>query len=255
LIDGIISFGNTILTNFSEMLKNIVLGLYFWLIMVVTLIPYVFYLILRIFSKPLTKKYLLVLTRTWAKHVLWVSGVKLNVRGSENIPDSNRVAFITNHQSYFDIPILMATIPHLPGFIAKAELSRVPIINIWMKAMDCIFIERKKASASLKKSRKRIEQAQQGDPVVLFPEGTRSKGPQLGRFKTGSLQILLSTDLLIVPVSISGSYRLMEEHNKLRSGSVSVTFHPPIQGSQVTDKNAKDVVHQLRKTIQDGLAL
>jgi 1-acyl-sn-glycerol-3-phosphate acyltransferase len=139
------------------------------------------------------------------------------------------------------------------GFIAKAELKKVPIINLWMMAMGCIFIERKKASESLRKSRERIERAKQGDPVVLFPEGTRSMGPQLGRFKTGSLQILFSTDLTIIPVSVSGSYRLMEEKKKLISGEVTITFHTAIQGSNVTDKNAKDVAHELRQTIQEGL--
>ncbi len=237
------------------MIKNVILGLYFWILMVLTLIAYVPYLIIRNISKPLTNKYLLFLTSLWAKHVLWVAGVKLDVKGLENIPSTDRVAFVTNHQSYFDIPILMSTIPKLLGFIAKAELGKIPIVNLWMKAMGCIFIERKKASESLNKSRDRIEKAQEGEPVVLFPEGTRSKGPRLGRFKTGSLQILFSTDLTIVPVSISGSYHLLEEDNKLKSGTVHVTFHPPIEGSKVTEKNAKDVAHQLRKTIQDGLVL
>lgn len=235
------------------MIKNVLLGLYFWILMTLTLVVYIPYPVLRKISKPLTKRYLLFLARLWARHVLWAAGVKLNVQGKENIPDTDRVAFVTNHQGYFDIPILITTIPKLLGFIAKAELGRVPIVNIWMKAMGCIFIERKKASESLNKSKERIKQAQQGEPVVLFPEGTRSRGPLLGRFKTGSLQILFSTDLKIVPVSISGSYHLLEENNKLKSGTVHVTFHPPIQGSNVTEQNAKDVAHQLRKTIQDGL--
>lgn len=237
------------------MIKNVILGLYFWILMVLTLVAYVPYLIIRNISKPLTRKYLLFLTRLWAQHVLWIAGVKLEVRGRENIPSTDRVAFVTNHQSYFDIPILMSTIPKLLGFIAKAELGKIPIINMWMKAMGCIFIERKKASESLNRSRARIEKAQQGEPVVLFPEGTRSKGPLLGRFKTGSLQILFSTDLTIIPVSISGSYHLLEENKKLKRGTVHVTFHEPVQGSNVTDKNAKDVAHQLRKTIQDGLVV
>lgn len=237
------------------MIKNILLGLYFWLLMVLTLVPYLIYLVLSIGSQSLTKRYLLRLTRLWSRHVLWICNVRLIKQGTENIPSSNRVAFVTNHQSYFDIPILIVTIPKLLGFIAKAELGKVPIMNMWMKAIGCIFIERKKASESLNKSKKRIEQAAQGEPVVLFPEGTRSKGPQLGRFKTGSLQILLSTDLMIVPVSISGSYKLLEAQGRIKSGTVYVTFHPPVQGNQVTDKNAKDVLHQLRKKIQDGLAI
>jgi len=237
------------------MIKNVILGLYFWILMVLTLIAYGPYLAIRKISEPLTKKYLLFLSRQWAKHIIWIAGVKVVVQGIENIPSSNRVAFVTNHQGYFDIPILISTIPKLLGFIAKAELGKVPIVNIWMKAIGCIFIERKKASESLNKTRARIEQAQQGEPVVLFPEGTRSKGPRLGRFKTGSLQILLSTDLMIVPVSVSGSYHLLEEKNKLKRGTVHVTFHPPIHGNEVTEKNAKDVIHQLRKTIQDGLVV
>lgn len=235
------------------MIRNIVLGLYFWILMVITLIFYALYLVINIIFRRAVKKYLLFLTRLWARHILWAGGVKVNVKGYENIPESDRVAFVTNHQSYFDIPILMITIPKLLGFIAKAELGKVPIVNLWMKAMGCIFIERKKPSSSLKKTQERIEKAKEGHPVVLFPEGTRSRGPHLGRFKTGSLQILFSTDLIIVPVTISGSYRLMEGADRLRSGTVTVTFHEPIYGSRVTETNAKDFAHQIRQTIQDAL--
>jgi len=235
------------------MIRNILLGLYFWILMVLTLLVYVFYLLLRVLSERATVKYLHFWIRGWARHVLSVAGVKMEVHGSENIPATSKMAIVSNHQSYFDIPLLIAVTPYLLGFVAKKELGRIPIFNLWMKAMGCVMIDRKQPSRSLDRIRKRIEKAHRGYPLVLFPEGTRSRGACMGRFKTGSLQMLFNSNLQILPVSISGSYRLLEENNRLEKGTVQVTFHPPITEHRDEKQNAKELVDDLRKTIRSGL--
>lgn len=235
------------------MIRNILLGLYFWIMMVLTLIVYVAYLLLRLLSERATVKYLHFWIRGWAKHLLSVAGVRLQVHGVEHIPDTSRLAVVSNHQSYFDIPVLIAVTPYLLGFVAKKELDRIPILNLWMPAMGCVIIDRKKPGKSLEKIRKRILKAEQGYPVVLFPEGTRSQGACMGRFKTGSLQMLFDSNLQILPVSISGSYRLLEENKRLQKGTIRITFHPPITQHQQDHQNTKELVEELRMTIRSGL--
>lgn len=237
------------------MLRNILLGLYFWILMVLTIIVYLPYLLLRLISETATNGYLRFLIRGWSRHILNVAGVKLDVQGLDNLPATRKLAVVSNHQSYFDIPVLIVVMPFLLGFVAKKELGRIPIVNLWIGAMGCVLIDRKQPGRSLEKIRRRFAKAEKGYPVVLFPEGTRSRGACMGRFKTGSLQMLFSSDLQIVPVSISGSYRLLEEHNSLKKGTVRVTIHPPVTGHKEDEKNPKELVEQLRETIRSGLDL
>ncbi len=234
------------------MSRTVFLGFYFWILMMLTLIVYLPYLLLRYLSRKATDGYLRFFIRGWARHILFVAGVRIDARGLEHIPSNSRFALVSNHQSYFDIPVLMALIPYLLGFVAKKELDRIPIANLWMRAMTCVMIDRKKPSESMELVRRRIEQARKGYPLVLFPEGTRSRGAHLGRFKTGSLQMLFKSDLTILPVSISGSYRLLEETNRLRKGSVKVTFHPPVTGTGRSREDTREMVEQLRETIRSG---
>ena len=235
------------------MLRNILLGLYFWILLILTLLVYIPYLFLQLISRRFTFYYLHFVIRLWARHALHVAGVNLIVRGKENIPSTGRLAIISNHQSYFDIPVLMAVMPFLIGFVAKKELGRIPVINLWLGAMGCVLIDRKRPSQSLEKVRQRIEKARRGYPMVIFPEGTRSRGANLGRFKTGSLQMLFSSDLEILPVSISGTYRLLEEDNNLKKGTVQVTIHPPIDEHKKGEKTPRELADQLKETIRSGL--
>lgn len=235
------------------MLRNILLGLYYWILLLLTLVVYIPYLFLQLVSKRITFHYLHFFIRLWARHALHVAGVRLIVRGMENLPRTRRVAIISNHQSYFDIPVLMAVMPYLIGFVAKKELGKIPLMNLWLGAMGCVLIDRKKPSRSLEKVRKRVEKARLGYPMVIFPEGTRSRGANLGRFKTGSLQLLFSSDLEILPVSISGTYRLLEEKNSLQKGTVRVTIHPPMEKHKKGEKPTRELAQQLRETIRSGL--
>jgi len=243
----------TIKMKFLSLPKDIILGLYFWILMVLTLPVYLVYLPLQLISEKATRRYLYFFIHGWARHVLAIAGARLEINGWENIPSTLQLAVVSNHQSYFDIPLIIAIMPFLPGFVAKKELGRVPLLNLWMRPMQCVLIDRKKPSHSLEKIRQRVEKAKRGYPLVLFPEGTRSRGANLGRFKTGSLQMLYTSGLAILPVSISGSYHLLEEYNSLRSGPVRVTIHSPIYEHQKGEQDYRDLTQRLREIIRSGL--
>ena len=71
-----------------------------------------------------------------------IAGAKVNVIGLENLPKDQTVLFVSNHQSNFDIPLLLSSIDIPKGFIAKKELENWPIISTWMKYINCIFMDR-----------------------------------------------------------------------------------------------------------------
>lgn len=121
-------------------------------------------------------------TTKWAKNMVRFTGSTVDVKGLENIPDRH-VLFVSNHQSNFDIPLLMGYVPKFKGFVAKIELEKVPVISWWMKKMNCLFLDRNDMRQSLKVIIQGIGLLKAGNTMVVFPEGTRSKGNKMGDFK------------------------------------------------------------------------
>ena len=235
------------------MLRNIVLLSYFWLTMIITLLFYPVYHLLNLFSNRIASRFLMHATRIWSNHLLFVGEIKIDVKGRENIPESDEVCFVSNHQSYLDIPVIDGIVPKQLGFIAKKELNRIPILNLWMPVMGCVLIDRKNSSQSLSKASERIRKIAKGKPLFIFPEGTRSKSKRMGRFKTGSLGFLLQHNILVVPITINGTYKLLEEKNSIRKGKVDVYIHPPISTKEIGPENYKEFAKQLREIIEKPL--
>jgi len=172
------------------------------------------------------RKFIFFITNNWAKFTLFTAGIEISVKGLENIPESKTgFVIVSNHQGNFDIPVIMAALPLAAGFIAKQEIAKFPFISSWMRALDCLFINRNRPRESGKKIFDRIRQKGK-NPIFLFPEGTRSKGPEMGLFKTGSLKLIYQNNSNILPVTINGSYKCFENQNAIKSSTVEVYFHP-----------------------------
>ena len=79
----------------------------------------------------------------WAfRGCLFFSGVKITVIGEENVPKDVPVLYIGNHRSYFDILLTYTRVPRPTGYIAKDSMEKIPLLNIWMKNLHCLFLNR-----------------------------------------------------------------------------------------------------------------
>jgi 1-acyl-sn-glycerol-3-phosphate acyltransferase len=190
-------------------------------------------------------------TKIWASSLLKVAGVKVIVHGLENLPKDKGVLFIGNHQGNFDIPIYISKIPTFKGFISKIEVEKIPGISIWMRHMKCVFMDR----SSLRKSSEAIIQGirilKEGHSLVIFPEGTRSKGNKMGEFKAGSFKLATKSKVPIVPITINGSYNVMESSKKswiIKPATVDLYIHKPIETSNLS-KEEQDQLPTKIKTI------
>ena len=125
----------------------------------------------------------------WSRFIMTISGAKVNVIGLENLPKDQTVLFISNHQSNFDIPLLLSSINISKGFIAKKELEKWPFISTWMKYINCIFMDRDNLRKSAESIVEGINLLKSGYSMVVFPEGTRSKGKPVDEFKGGSFKL------------------------------------------------------------------
>lgn len=188
-------------------------------------------------------------TRTWARLLIGIAGGRVEVSGLENLPVDGGVLFVANHQGAFDIPLLIGYIPGLKGFVSKKENSRLPIVGIWMKLLHCIFLDRRDLRQSAQAIARGVSDLQTGRSLIVFPEGTRSKSGMMKRFKDGSFKLATRSGAAIVPLTIDGSYRLLEG-NRGRIGPASVRLHihaPVILADLPADKknNAAELVRSI----------
>lgn len=188
------------------------------------------------------------ITSFWAKYVMWLSGAKVKVFGEENIPKDEAVLFVGNHQSNFDIPLIMSNIKVPKGFIAKKELEKWPGISMWMKYIRCVFMDRSNIRKSAEAIVQGIQTLKSGYSMVIFPEGTRSKGKPVAEFKAGSFKLALKSKVKIIPFTINGSYKLLEANEgKIKACPVEIYIHKPID----TTKLSKEEISELHTTVRN----
>lgn len=183
------------------------------------------------------------------KNLIKISGANLKVTGTENIPLDEPVLYVSNHQGNMDIPILYSTAPQTMAFVAKKEMKNIPLLGYWMKERGCVFINRDNARSSLKAINQAIEGLKSGISIAVFPEGTRSKGPEIGNFKSGSLRIAIKSGVKVIPVTFRDSYKLLGKNGKNTPATVSVHYSNPIDSRDFKDTTqlATTVLTQIRK--------
>ncbi len=197
--------------------------------------------------------YLEKLTTHWGRSMIKACFSKVEVTGLENIPERN-VLFVSNHQGYADIPVILGFVPKLKGIVAKIEMKKAPIMSIWMTRMGCLFLDRSSMRQSMQMILNGIEMLKSGKTLVIFPEGTRSKSNHLGEFKKGSLQLAVKSGAPVVPVTISGSYKMFEEKGGIRPATIKVTVHPPIYMDNLSPEEKKNLAEIVKKIIEGPLS-
>jgi len=152
----------------------------------------------------------LIITLLWERCLLAVAGVKITIKGKENLEGlSSPVVFIANHASYFDIPILNLSLPFGVRFVARDSLFKAPFLGWIMRNSGHFAVDRKGSRKTLKTILEVANQVKKGLSVIVFPEGKRSDDGMIKPFKKGSLFVADRAEALIVPVVISGSYDIM----------------------------------------------
>jgi len=160
--------------------------------------------------------------------LLWSSGVILRVEHLAPLSRDQVYVFLCNHQSLFDIPVLLATLPVAARFMAKRELFKIPLFGWGLRVGGFIPVERGTKSAG-ESFRAGVERLQRGESVLLFPEETRSPDGQLLPFKRGGFLLAQKAGVPVVPVGIRGSIDVRERNSfRIRPGEVRVRYGAPI---------------------------
>ncbi len=193
------------------------------------------------------------IARFWGKSILVVSRIKVSVKGLSNIDLSGPYIYMPNHQSNFDIPVLLGHLAVQFRWLAKVELFKIPIFGHAMRKAGYISIDRyhrESAFESLKVAAKKIKS---GISVLIFPEGTRSRDGKIRPFKKGGFVLAIDSGVPIVPVVIKGTYAIMTKGKfRVNPGHVSMIIHKPIDTSAYTRETKEALMQSVRRVICDG---
>ena len=185
-----------------------------------------------------------------------ICGVKLTVIGKENIPKDQAVLYVCNHRSYFDIILGYSIMPGLTGYISKDDLEKVPLLNIWMRRLYCLFLNRTDMKQGLKTILKAIEYIKQGVSICIVPEGTRNRGEEgsLLEFKEGSFKIAEKTGCPVIPMAISHTADVILNHMpKVTPCHVTIEYGEPIYPKELPKEQKRALGAMTKGRIQEML--
>ena len=182
------------------------------------------------------------LPRRWARRILALARVEVELSGTEVIDPSAPQVLVANHTSWFDVLVFPAFLPGSYRFVGKRELSRVPFFGAAFQACGHITIDRQdreRALESMDRARRQLEAER--PTIILFPEGTRSPTGELRPFKKGAFVLAIQTGTEVVPASIEGSRAVMPKGSwRISPGTIRVRFGEPIPvaGLTLDDRDA-----------------
>ena len=189
----------------------------------------------------------------WATNILKRTKSTFHVEGEEYLPEGP-VLFVSNHEGNFDIPTLLVHIPKPFGFISKVEVKKLPVIRDWMEEMNCVFLDRTDRRSAMRVLSDSVAQLEAGHSIIIFPEGTRSKGGPIQSFKPGFAKIAKDAGVPVVPIAVRGTSDIMEKNNnRIRPAHVDIRILPPIDAETVESLDRKALVAETERRVKEAV--
>ena len=181
--------------------------------------------------------------RAWARGLLWASGVSIERDGPVSAGDGGSVVFMANHQSLYDIPAMLVTVPTRSCFLAKKSLFRIPVFGWSLAAAGFIPIDREDRSRAREAFELAMSTLGEGTSVIVFPEETRSLDGRIQPFQRGGFLMALKARAAIVPVGIQGTLTVRSRGSlRVNPGTVRVRFGEPVDIESFGLRRKKELV-------------
>ena len=189
----------------------------------------------------------------WSRSVLWLLLVPIKVTGRENVDSNQSYVFVANHQSFLDVFAVYGWLPNNFKWLMKKELRKIPFVGTACAVAGHIFVDRNNPRAAMESLTYIKAQLHDGISTVIFPEGTRTRTGEMGRFKQGAFKIAMDMDLPVVPISLSGFFDAMPRNKFYVKPFSRVALHigKPIDISQFNDIN--EAMTELHTQVKNGI--
>lgn len=189
----------------------------------------------------------------WSRSVIRLLLLPIKVTGRENVDPKQSYVFVANHQSFLDVFAVYGWLPNNFKWLMKKEIRRVPFVGTACAVAGHIFVDRSNPRAALQSMEKVKKELVDGISTVIFPEGTRTKTGEIGRFKQGAFKIAMDMELPVVPITLNGFYKAMPSGQPFANPYSHLSLHigKPIDISQFTDIN--DAMVHVREKVEQGV--
>lgn len=190
------------------------------------------------------------IARLWARTLLAVSGTRVEVIGRERLVPGENYIFASNHRSYMDTPVVLATIPGEFRFMAKSGLFKIPLLGGHLRRAGHIPVpleNPREAVRSMAEAGRIIRENRIS--VLVFPEGGRTMG-EMGAFREGAAFIAIKAGVPLVPMGLIGTHELLPMHSvHVRPRKVRVVIGDPIPTAELHIRQREELTTRLRNEI------
>lgn len=234
-------------------MRTVLVVLFVFLFLVLTIPVMLIEWIIGKFNQNLKDRSSLRIVQWAFRCVLFLSGTKITVIGEENVPKDEPVLYIGNHRSYFDVVITYARTPGLCGYLSKKEIDRIPLLNIWMRYLHCLFLDRDNIKQGLEMILKAIGKVKNGISICVFPEGTRNdSGEDFLPFRSGCLKIAEKTGCPVIPMALNHTEDIFEAHIPwIRKTHIILEYCKPVYPKQLPKEEKKKLAEIVEQTVKD----
>ncbi|MDO4975338.1 MAG: lysophospholipid acyltransferase family protein, partial [Alphaproteobacteria bacterium] len=202
------------------------------------------------------RELILKYSKDWAERSSRELEVSYEITGEENIPKNGPIMVYANHQGLADILALLYLFRnHFQlGFVAKEEWRKFKPLAKAIKYTRSIFLSRNNPKAALGAISECTDLLSKGFSIAIFPEGTRSKGHEMGEFKAGAFKFAEKGKVPILPITLDGSYKMYEEKKSFRyNQTIKIKVHPLVHFEKMDRIQRKNASIEIENTIRSSL--
>ena len=188
----------------------------------------------------------------WARLILKTAGIRVHVKGLDHLHPPQPAIYAANHLSAIDIPVLYSSLPGQFRIMAKRQLFRYPFLGWYLKRSGQIPIVFGDPHASLRSLNRAGDALRKGMPLVVFPEGGRSKTGELQEFMGGAFYVAIRAQAPVVPIAIVGTYELLPMNSfHIIPGDVDLVIGEPIPTTGLRLRDIEKLAAQVRQVIAE----
>lgn len=201
---------------------------------------------------PYTIRY--YVTSRWNVFIIWLAkvlcGIRYQIKGYENLPDEP-VILLSKHQSAWETIFLLCNMPRPLVFVLKRSLIYIPLFGWALALLRMIAIDRNNGrDAFAQVARDGAQRLQDGQWIIMFPEGTRIPVGQRGKYKIGGTRLAIETNTQVVPIALNAGECWPRNAFIKRPGLVTVSIGKPISPE---GRTAIDLMQEVENWIESEM--
>jgi 1-acyl-sn-glycerol-3-phosphate acyltransferase len=185
--------------------------------------------------------------QTWSRMIARTTLTRVRVHGAEHIRAGVSYVFLSTHQSYMDIPVMLGYLPAQLRIAAKKEVFLIPFLGWHMQRAGHISIDRSSTADAIETLRRATAGIRDGICAFLYPEGTRSRDGALQPFKKGGFKLAMQARVPIIPLTIVGTRQVLPRDSIIfRPHTVEMYVGAPIETAHLNDADLPALMEQVR---------